>query len=259
MHKNDEMFILPNAWNVGSAYVFEKQGFKAVATTSAGIAHDLGYPDGEYISFSDLLWIVEKMVKRIDVPLSVDIERGYSEVLDEIKDNARKLLFIGAVGFNIEDGQPDGKLSPTDVHIEKIKLLSELKSELDLDFVINARTCTYVLNGTSEDSLKEAIKRCNAYAKAGADCVFIPGVRDEATVSNLVKGIDAPVNIMLNAALSSFENLRKLGVRRLSSGCYPVRFVYSKVIKMANALYNGNMAELDHDFSSSDANDYFDK
>jgi 2-methylisocitrate lyase-like PEP mutase family enzyme len=151
MHKEKKMSVLPNAWNVGSAYVFEKQGFKAVATSSAGIAYDLGYPDGENMSFNDLLWIVEKIANRVDIPLSVDFERGYGDTGKEIKENARKLLFAGAVGLNIEDGLPDGALSPLDIQIEKIKTLSELKHELDIDFVINARTCAYWLNVANEN------------------------------------------------------------------------------------------------------------
>ena len=260
MHKENKMFILPNAWNAGSAYVFENQGFKAVATTSAGVAHDFGYPDGECISFNDLLWVVEKIAMRVDIPLSVDIERGYSEINEEIKENARKLLFAGAVGFNIEDGLPSGELSPLDTQIEKIKNLSELKSELNIDFVINARTCIYLLNATNDEKLKIALERCNAFVEAGADCVFIPGTRDEMTVSSLVEGIDAPINVMLNAGLNNFENLDKIGVRRLSTGCYPVRYIYSQVIEMADELHNGIVSKvIDHDFSSERANDYFRK
>ena len=260
MHKENKMFVLPNAWSAGSAYVFEKQGFKAVATSSAGIAHDLGYPDGEHIPLGDLLWIVEKIASRIDIPLSVDFERGYGETNEEVKENARKLLFSGAVGFNIEDGLSSGELSPLDVQTGKIKALLELKSELEIDFVINARTCIYLFNQASEKNLKIAQDRCNAFVEAGADCVFVPGVRDEATISNLVKNINAPVNIILNAALTSFECLEKIGVRRLSAGCYPARFVYSKIIDMANNLYNCDASELlGHGFSSEKANDYFNK
>ena len=258
MHKKNKMFILPGAWNVGSAYVFEKQGFKAVGTSSAGIAHDLGYPDGENISFEDLLWIVEKIVKRIDIPLSVDIERGYSETNEEIKENVRKLLFAGAVGLNIEDGLPNGELTPIDVQIEKIKTISKLKSELNIDFVINARTDVNPLDETSEENLKAAVERCNAFAEAGADCVFVIAAKDDNTISKLVAGINAPVNIFLRSNLSSFEKLDKIGVRRLSVGCNSVRFAYSKIISMAANLYNGNVTELfSHDFSSEEANNYF--
>ena len=260
MHKRDEMFVLPNAWGVGSAYVFEKQGLEAIGTSSAGIAHEMGYPDGEHITFDDLLGIVEKIAKRVDIPLSVDFERGYSEINEEVKENARKLLFAGAVGFNIEDGLPNGDLSSIDVQIGKIKSLVELKHELGIDFVINARTCTYLFNDANEEALQMAIERGNAFAHAGADCVFVPGAKDEATISSLVKGINAPVNILLNASLGSFESLDKMGIRRLSAGCYPARFIYGKIIDMADKLRNGDVAELvSLDFSSDKANDYFNK
>lgn len=260
MHKENKMFVLPNAWDVGSAYVFEKQGFKAVATSSAGIAYDLGYPDGEDISFDDLLYLVEKIAKRVKIPLSVDFERGYAETGEEVKANAQKLLFAGAVGLNIEDGLPDGKLSPLDKQIEKIKAISELKRELDIDFVINARTCAYWLNvGKDEEKLQIAYERGNAFIEAGADCIFIPGAIDESTVSKLVEGINAPINIILNGVFNNFARLEKIGVRRLSVGSGPVRYVYSKTIDLAINLFNGNVVELlNNDFTYAKANDYFD-
>ena len=89
MHKEDKMFVLPNAWDAGSAYIFEKQGFQAVATSSAGMAYDLGYPDGENICFDDLLYAVRKIAKRIDIPLSVDFERGYGKTVCEVKEMPR--------------------------------------------------------------------------------------------------------------------------------------------------------------------------
>lgn len=260
MHKENKMFILPGAWDAGSAYIFEKQGFKAVATSSAGIAHAFGYPDGQNISFDDLLWIVEKIAKRIDIPLSVDIERGYSEINEDVKENVRRLLAAGAVGFNIEDGLHDGDVSPTDIQVQKIKAVSELKSELNIDFVINARTDLHPLNAADEKGLNAAIEHCNAFAEAGADCVFVISAKDDITISKLVAGIKAPVNIFLRADLSSFENLDKIGVRRLSTGCNAPRFAYSKIINMADNLYNGDVSELlGHDFSSGKANAYFEK
>lgn len=109
MHKERKMFVLPNAWDVGSAYIFAQQGFKAVATSSAGIAYALGYPDGEDITFADLLYVVKKIADRLPIPVSVDFERGYAESIDALQANARELLLAGAVGFNIEDGLADGK------------------------------------------------------------------------------------------------------------------------------------------------------
>ena len=146
LHKNNKMFVIPNAWDVASAYIYEKQGFSAVATTSAGIAYSLGYPDGEKISLEDLVYLTKKIFNRINIPLSVDFERGYSENIQNVKENAEKLVKAGAVGFNIEDGQTDGTLSSVELQIAKIRALCELKKELNVDFVINARTCAYWLN-----------------------------------------------------------------------------------------------------------------
>ena len=105
-----------------------------------------------------------------------------------------------------------------------------------------------------------ALERCNAFAEAGADCVFVIGAKDDITISRLVKGINAPVNIFLRSGLSSFETLEKIGVRRLSVGCNAVRYVYSQAIEMAHDLYRGNASKLiRHDFSSAKANAYFEK
>ena len=151
MHKERKMFVLPNAWDAGSAVVFERAGFAAVATSSAGIAYALGCPDGETITFDELLYVVERMAQRIGILLSVDAERGYAETPEGVKENAKKLLEAGAVGFNIEDGLPDGTLSPLDFQLDKIAALVELKRETGLDFVINARTCAYWLNVAGEE------------------------------------------------------------------------------------------------------------
>jgi 2-methylisocitrate lyase-like PEP mutase family enzyme len=259
MHRQPGMFILPNAWDVGSAYVFEKQGFAAVATSSAGIAYALGCPDSETVSFDDYLWIVERMSRRLNIPLSVDFERGYGETADEVKDNARKMLLAGVVGFNIEDGQPDGSLAPLEFQLAKIKALTELKAELDIDFVINARTCAYWLNiGNDETKLQTACERGNAFAEAGADCVFVPGAIDENTIRRLVVGIKAPLNIILNGKFNDFAQLRKLGVRRLSIGSSLVRYIFDRIIQQSNALSSGKIKELlNTDFSYTKANAYF--
>lgn len=259
LHKQNKMFILPGAWSVGSAYIFEKQGFKAVGTSSAGIAYNLGYSDGEEISFDDYVWIVGKIANRLSIPLSVDFERGYSEDSTEIKENAKRLLYAGAVGFNIEDGLADGTLSPLDKQIAKISALVELKRELGIDFVINARTCTYWLNVADEKTkFQIAVERGNAFAKAGADCVFIPGAVDEQTVVRLVNNINAPLNIILNGVFNDFSKLEKIGVRRLSGGSSLTRYILGKTVQQAEHLYEGGVEELlNTDFSYAEANEYF--
>lgn len=259
MHKTDGMFVLPNIWSAGSAYIFEKQGFKAIATTSAGIAYELGYPDGEEITLDDVALIVKQIVRRVEIPLSVDFERGYADTVEQVKSNARKLLKYGAVGLNIEDGRSDGTLDELGFILDKIKALVELKNELDLDFVINARTCTYWLNVANEETkMKIALERGNAFRKAGVDCVFIPGEMDEKTVKKLIEGIDSPVNILLNQKFHNFKNLEEIGVRRLSVGSGLARISFKHLIKLATDLQNGEVEGMfNHTFSYGEANQYF--
>lgn len=259
MHKNGEMFILPNVWNVGSAVVFEKEGFQAVATSSAGVAYDLGYSDGEDISFEDLLEVVNKISNRIDVPLSVDFERGYGETKAVVKENAKKLVQAGAVGFNIEDGMPDGTLSSLELQLEKIEGLVELKQELEIDFVINARTCAYWLQVADEEKrLEIAIERGNAFSKAGADCIFIPGALSKQVVKNILTEISAPLNIILNNQFHDLNELKKMGVQRISLGSSPVRYIYSENIELAKKIKKNDFDELlKNPFSYEIANEYF--
>lgn len=253
------MFILPGAWSIGSAYIFEKQGFNAVGTSSAGIAYNLGYSDGEEISFDDYVWIVGKIANRLSIPLSVDFERGYSEDPTEVKENAKRLLYAGAVGFNIEDGCADGTLSPLDKQIAKINALVELKRELGIDFVINARTCTYWLNVADEKTkFQIAVERGNAFAKAGADCVFVPGTINEKTIEQLVEHIKSPLNIILNGIFNDFIKLEKIGVRRLSGGSSLARYIIDKTIQQAEYFYKGDVNNLlNTDFSYAKANEFF--
>ena len=259
LHKQAKMFVLPNAWSTGSALIFQKQGFAAVATSSAAIAYDLGYSDGEDMAFEDLLRIVEKMANRLDIPLSVDFERGYGESAEEVRENARQLLLAGAVGINIEDGLPDGSLTPLPVQLDKIRALSSLKEELDIDFVINARTCAYWLNvGDDKEKLQIATERGNAFVQAGADCIFIPGNMTVATLSKLVTQIPAPINALLNRQFSDFRQLARTGVRRLSVGSSPARAIYGKLITLAEKLRQGDASGLlDTRFSYDEANHYF--
>lgn len=259
MHREKHMFVIPNAWDTASAYIYAKTGFSAVATSSAGIAYALGYPDGEKITFQDLLSAVEKMTDRVHIPVSVDFERGYAEDSETVKENAKKLLEAGAVGFNIEDGFPDGTLGSLELQLEKLKALVQLKSETGISFVINARTDLYWYGiGTGEERFKAAVERGNAFAEVGADCVFIPGAICRETVSELVRNIGAPLNIILNGTFHDFKELDAAGVRRLSVGSGPVRYVLGRAIEMAQNLKDGNTDDLlGTSFTYGKANEYF--
>ncbi|MDO4881272.1 MAG: isocitrate lyase/phosphoenolpyruvate mutase family protein [Capnocytophaga sp.] len=261
LHRAEKLFVLPNIWNVGSAVVFAKQGFPAIATSSAGVAYDMGYPDGEDITFGDLLDVVERISKRVSVPLSVDFERGYAETPEQVKENARFLLEAGAVGFNIEDGFADGTLSKVPFQLEKLRALAELKAETGIDFVINARTCVCWYNtwGDMRASIADAIERINEYARVeGVNCVFVPGVFTLEEVKGLLRNIAAPLNIILNNRSGRISELDKAGVRRLSVGSAPVRYVYHEAIKIATDLKNEKThALLSNPFTYKEAQKYF--
>ena len=221
LHHMDSMFVLPNVWNGGSAKVFDKQGFKAVATTSAGIAYAMGYPDGEAICFEDLVRLTKEITRVIDIPLSVDMERGYGDTPESIARNVQRIIEAGAVGINIEDGYTTDTpyLEDLDKQIKKIEAISKLKETLGIPFVINARTCAFWLKiGDDNTRLEKVIQRCNAFASAGADCVFIPGAMDRATVKTLSESIHAPINIIANPMFHDFKALSTLGIKRLSIG-----------------------------------------
>ena len=124
MHTGSKMFVLANAWDAGSAYIFKKEGFQAIGTTSQGMALSYGYSDGQNMLFDDVVYCVQTMTRRVDIPVTVDIERGFADNVDKVKANALRLLEVGAVGFNIEDGRQDKTLDDLPVFLEKIRALA---------------------------------------------------------------------------------------------------------------------------------------
>lgn len=243
LHHNKKMFILPNAWDVGSAVIYEKYNFQAVGTTSAGFSYSLGYSDGEKIDFQHIVKVVQQITERIDIPVSVDIELGYADTIDGIVENVTKIIEAGAVGINIEDGypKPTPYIEELELQTKKIQAISKLKDKLGIPFVINARTCVYFIKaGKEEERLSIAIERGNAYHKSGADCIFIPGAIKECDIEKLIENIDAPINIIATSVTNNLENLERLGVRRLSLGSAPVRAAYSNLIETVKQIQDEN-------------------
>ncbi|MDW7669233.1 MAG: isocitrate lyase/phosphoenolpyruvate mutase family protein [Bacillota bacterium] len=262
MHQNEDMLVLPNCWNGGSAKIFENIGFKALGTTSAGIAYSKGFPDGENINMDDLIRVTEEIVRVVDIPLTVDIERGYSETLEGIKENVRRIIEAGAVGINIEDGHYLEKpyIDNLDEQLKKIRALDELREEMDIPFFINARSCVYWLNiGSEKEKFETALERGNAFASEGADCVFLPGAIDENTVKKLVEGIKSPINIIANPLFFDIDRLTEIGVKRLSIGSGAARTVFGHLISIGEELkYEKSIKKiLNNDFSYDKADKFF--
>jgi 2-methylisocitrate lyase-like PEP mutase family enzyme len=220
LHKKKELLILPNAWDVPSARIFENTGFPAVATSSAGMMVSLGYQDGETISKEEFLSALNRIARVLSIPLSADIVGGFGETPEEVGRFAGQVIQAGAVGVNIEDfSHATKKLHPVELQLQKIKAIRNQADLLDIPIVINARTDALRF-AEGEDKMQEAISRAKAYRDEGrADCVYPMGLVDHDSISRFVRELDFfPVNVMVRKGLPSIPELQKLGVKRISFG-----------------------------------------
>ncbi|NOY72920.1 MAG: isocitrate lyase/phosphoenolpyruvate mutase family protein [Gammaproteobacteria bacterium] len=218
LHQQKEIFHLGNVWDVQSALLFQKAGFKAIGTSSAAIAASLGYDDGENMPFEDLVWVVKKIHAKVHIPLSVDIEGGYSRNVDDIIENIKVLYQIGVVGINIEDSAVSEKREMIDTKIFS-NTIAKVKSYLSknkMDIFLNIRTDAY-LSGL-ENPLKNTLERIKQYENSGADGIFVPCIIDEKEIARVVQATSLPVNVLCMPHLPNFNTLEKLGVKRISSG-----------------------------------------
>ncbi len=208
-------FVLPNAWDAGSARILEQVGFPAIATTSAGIAWSCGVPDGGALDRDTMLEHVGRIVAAVGVPVTADLEAGYGESADDVGRTVARAVGLGAVGGNLEDSGPGGLFG-----IEKSvdRLAAARTAAPSGTFVLNARTDTYFV-GTAGDAFAETVERAVRYLDAGADCVFVPGVVDEGTIHGLAAAIPGPLNVVAGLANTiDAPTLFSLGVKRVSLG-----------------------------------------
>ncbi len=208
-------FVLPNAWDAGSARILEQVGFSAIATTSAGIAWSCGVPDGEVLNRDRMLEHVGRIVAAVDVPVTADLEAGYGETPEEVGRTIARAVEVGAVGANLEDAGPGG-LFGIDEAVDR--LTAARAAAPSGTFVLNARTDTYFA-GTSRDPFSETLERAARYLDAGADCIFVPGVVEQDTIRRLVEAIPGPLNVVAGLAnVIDAPTLFSLGVKRVSLG-----------------------------------------
>jgi 2-methylisocitrate lyase-like PEP mutase family enzyme len=221
LHRGKHLIILPNAWDVPSARMFENSGFKAVATSSAGLMVSLGYQDGEEISLGEFLLAIKRITRVLSVPLSVDLVAGFGTKPDEIATSIKGVIEAGASGINIEDfTHATKKLTPVNIQVEKIRAILRQCDLMKVPLVINARTdALRYSEGGEETRLKEAITRANEYKMAGADCVYPMGLTDAESISRFVKEVGHfPVNVMIRKGLPTIAELENLGIKRVSFG-----------------------------------------
>ncbi|MFN8255737.1 MAG: isocitrate lyase/phosphoenolpyruvate mutase family protein [Bacteroidales bacterium] len=243
-HHDKEILVLLNSWDVGSSKLVEACGFKAIATTSMGIAASLGYPDCQVIKLSEMIAAITGITKAVQVPVTVDIEAGYGNTIDEIIESVKKIITTGIVGINIEDSVDlSPQLMDEMEFCERILAIRELSDSLGFHLVINARTDSfYTSSGSQKEKLAESIKRGNKYREAGADCIFVQPVWEKETIATLVKEINAPVNILSNPGIGagilppSVSELQDLGVARLSLGSGLMKATLTLIKKVADEL-----------------------
>jgi 2-methylisocitrate lyase-like PEP mutase family enzyme len=227
LHHGPRLLILPNAWDVASARIFEDLGFTAIGTTSAGIAASLGYPDGQRISRSEMLEMVSRIANAVSIPVTADMEAGYGLSPDDLAATARAVIESGAIGMNLEDatGDDDRLLVEPALQARKIEAIRQMASSLGVPLVLNARTDLYHLMGAGDPATRfdRTVERLTSYRRAGADCLFVPGVRDAETIGRLARGVNGPLNVLAGPGMPPVAELQRLGVARLSVGSGPMR------------------------------------
>jgi 2-methylisocitrate lyase-like PEP mutase family enzyme len=227
LHYAAEPLLLPNAWDVPSALAFHDAGYRAIGTTSFGVAATAGHPDGGRTSKEPTSRLVRQL-RNLPVYVSADVEDGYH---DDPAVVAEYVSGLGAAGINIEDST-DGKLISPQAHAAKVAAIKARSS----DVFINARVDTYWLD--QEATVSATLKRAQAYVEAGADGIFIPGASDPADLRQLTANIPLPVNVLVVPGLSLAE-LADLGVRRVSTGSLPYRAAIDAAVQAAQNVRDG--------------------
>lgn len=218
LHHQNTPLLLSNVWDVASALVMQEKGMKALATSSSAIADTLGYADGQNISFGELLHVIRRIVACVKLPVSADIEAGYSDTIEGLLANIDLLVEAGVAGINLEDSAPSGTrtLLPADDFVKKITAIKSHLAAKGQHLFINARTDTFLLDIPGK--LEETFKRARLYAQAGADSLFVPFIKEPADIQAVVAATKLPVNVLSMKGLPGIDELTSLGVKRISMG-----------------------------------------
>lgn len=227
LHIKGEPLILFNIWDPGSAKVIEEAGAKAIATGSWSVAAANGFADGQDLPFDVAIANLERIVRTVDLPVTIDLEGGYATDNAELRENIKRVIGAGAVGINFEDqviGE-DGLYS-IEEQSSRISEIHEAGRQMEMPIFINARTDVFLKTYPAEHTdaeLDEAIRRAIAYAAAGASGLFAPGLRAPTLIKKLCDASPIPVNIMVLPDTPPARELAKLGVARISHGPGPYR------------------------------------
>jgi 2-methylisocitrate lyase-like PEP mutase family enzyme len=244
LHEGPALLVLANAWDAGSARMIESVGAPAAATTSAGVAWSLGYPDGEALPLPLLVSTIAGIVRAIDVPLTVDLEGGYADDPEIVGETVARIIDVGAIGINIEDGAA----SP-DLLCAKIAHAKRAGARLGVNLFVNARTDVYLRDLAPKSArVAETLTREERYREAGADGIFVPGLVDPVDIRVIATKATLPLNVMASRDLPPAAELVRLGVRRLSAGSAIAQGIWSRAAALAGAfLEEGRSDRLSED------------
>jgi 2-methylisocitrate lyase-like PEP mutase family enzyme len=255
LHDRKRVLVLPNAWDAGSARVFADLGFPAIATTSAGVAWSLGYPDGEQAPLAEVVAATRRIVRATALPVTADIEAGYGETPQAVGASVRAVIDAGVAGINLEDGLRHVTLRDVDDAARRIAAARAAAHAAGVPIVINARVDVWMVGmGANEaERLDEALRRARAYLAAGADCIYPIGLVERATTAALVAALDAPVNLGARPGLPDLAELGRLGVARVSTATRLATLALSAARAGADALIRtGRVEALDAPFGYMD-------
>jgi len=241
-----EILVMPGAYDVLSALLFEQMGFKAIQGTSGGIAAALGYADGEVMSRDRFIEISGSFAGAVSVPFNADGERGYGDE-NGVRETVRALVLRGVAGMNLEDGAAKGKGGLVEIseQLRKIKAVMETKRELGSEFFLNARVDAFhVFPDDSKKALDEAIRRGNAYAEAGGDCIFYLFLHSAEIIGRIAKEVKAPISILAGPQSPSVSQLQDLGVARVSYGSGFLKAALTGTKQLAQEIFEKGTCDL---------------
>ena len=241
LHVRGEPLQLLNIWDAGSAQAIAAGGAAAIATGSWSVAAANGYADGEQLPFELAIENLKRIVAAVrELPVTIDIESGYGPTPDAVAASVRRTIEAGAVGCNLEDSFPEnGTLRDTDAQVQRLRAARKVADSLGIAYFINARTDVFFQPGVTHDdaAVDAALARAQAYAEAGADGLFAPGLADEKLIARLASASPLPLNIMASAATPPPERLAGCGVARVSHGPGPYRQAMKMLEDLARSAY----------------------
>lgn len=261
MHDRQKVLLLPNCWDAASARLLVQRGFSAIATTSAGVAWSLGYPDGERAPLAEVLAAIARITRVAGVPVTADIETGYGEAPADVAATVQAVIGAGVVGINIEDGMPGhGPLRDTVDASARVRAARSAAHASGVPIVINARVDHWMQHDDAEPSarLTDAVDRAKVYLTAGADCIYPIGLSDADTLAALVRAIDAPINVAAGPGMPDLAELARLGVTRVTTATRLATLALAAIDRaVGDMLASGNFDGLAANFTYADAQRLF--